>query len=261
MQIAIAESLLAAAYPVVSESLITVFERAAALGAEGVDISGGDLEVRFEDLAAAAVRTGVKIGGIHFGRQGALLSPDMDERERALERLRSNIACAVDLAAAGVVVVPHYGAYTMPDLTPWMSAGELHAEMLHMHLRTLSDFCHALGTRLFIQTASAVETRFVSRLAQAGAIVRRINHPDVLVGVDLGALADEGGSSEESLKALVGQVGYVALPVEALSRLDTDATLNALRASDYQGWITLTGAAGGDLPAAMESLRAALGTA
>lgn len=210
-----------------------MFERAAALGIDGIEVDGADLEARVPDIDAAAAQTGIRVAAVHFGWQGAILSPDVAERERALKLLRSNIACAVDLNALGVVWVPHYGANIMPDLSPWMSPGQMQAEMLHQHLRTLSDFSHALGVKLFIQNAPADETAFITDLDQAGAVVKRIKHPDVLIALNLGAGADNG-----TLPTLAPQIGYVSLPMEA------EATaLSALRATDYNGWITLSGAA------------------
>lgn len=233
MSIAIQEMLLG------ESTAYDLFDRAAAIGADGVEVIGDALEDRVPDISRESLRTGVRVAGIHFGRQGALLSPDPAEREAALARLRSNIACAVDLDASGVVVVPHYGDLLYPDLTPWMSPGELYAEMLHMHLRTLSDFAHALGSKVFIQTAS--ETRFITRLEQADAVVKRIKHPDVKIAVEIGCLSDEKTSIEgmiEALEKFGKNISYVSLPVD---RLHLYPAFKALNAAGYDGWITLTG--------------------
>ncbi|MBK8020180.1 MAG: sugar phosphate isomerase/epimerase [Chloroflexi bacterium] len=258
MCIAISEGTLAAAAPGAEADIATLFDRAAALGADGVELDGAGLENRIETVAEAMQRTGVAVAGIDFGRQGALLSPDVNEREAALERLRSNITCAVDLDAAGVVVVPHYGPVSMPDLAPWMAPGELHAEMLHMHLRTLSDFCRALGSRLFIQTAAAAETGFIWRLEQAGAVVKRIKHRDIQIGVDLGCLVDEGGDPAEKLRTLATHLGYVRLPAEAVNRLEMPAVVEVLKSAGNVAWISLRGENAESLHSAADRLRGAL---
>lgn len=236
MRIALQESLLG------ESTTYDLFERAAAVGVDGVELIGAGLEDRVPELAQESQRTGVRVAGIHFGKQGALLSDSTAEREAALVHLRSNIACAVDLDASGVVVVPHYGDLLYPDLTPWMSPGELHAEMLHMHLRTLSDFAHALGSKLYIQPASKRETRFISRLEQADAVVKRIKHPDVKIAVELGCLSDEKPDAArmgEALTAFAKNISYVSLPMD---RPLVGAVLDALNAAGYDGWLTLTGA-------------------
>lgn len=237
MQIAVEETLLG------NMPVAALFDHAVELGIEGVALRGADLEARVPEIAQELVRTGVRVAAVHFGRQGGLLSPDEAEREQALDRLRSNIACAVDLNAAGVVVVPHYGALQMPNLSPWLSSGELHAEMLHMHLRTLSDFAHALGTKVFIQTASRAETAFITRLEQAGAVVKRIKHLDVKIAVDLGCLTAELSDAAELLNQYGRHLAYASI---SMGSLEADKIIPALRETGYEGWLTLTGETASD---------------
>ncbi|MDZ4770984.1 MAG: TIM barrel protein [Chloroflexota bacterium] len=238
MRIALQDSLLGGGDPV------ALCERAAALGVDGLAIASVGLEGRLDALVNAARRTGVRIAGIHYGREGALLDADMPTRERALARLRAAIAAAVDLEAAGVVIVPHYGAYALPDLFPWKSSGELYAEMLHMHLRTLSDFCYALGTSLFIQTAPTHETAFISRLEQANAVVRRIKHPNVRIALDLDVLVDEmpdPAAIDRQVSRHGDQIGYVARAIASCDPLHDHFFSSALRQGGYDGWLVLTG--------------------
>lgn len=245
MRIAVQETLLGDSTPG------ALFDHAAALGVDGIELFGDRLEDRVPDIAHELVRTGIPIAAIHFGKQGALLAAEEAERERALDRLRSNIACAVDLNAAGVVVVPHYGALTLPDLSPWMTSGQLYAEMLHQHLRTLSDFAHALGTKLFIQPASKQDTAFITRLEQAGAVVKRIKHPDVKIAAELACLENEATDQESMISKYGEHVNYTSLPADRMAL----TMAAALREAGYDGWISL----GGMTPMTDEALRSGIG--
>jgi sugar phosphate isomerase/epimerase len=246
MQIAIHESL------VPSNSAELLFTAAAAAGADGVVIDAAGLDGRIEAIAAAARAHGVRVAALDYGRQGALLHPDVPTREHALDLLRANIGAAVDLQAAGVLVVPHYGAYHLPDLFPWKSSGELHAELLHMHLRTLSDFCYALGASLFIQTTPPDQTAFISRLEQAYAVVKRIKHPNVMMAVDCAALLAEANPAE-ALSQYGRGMAIVLLPATLIDH----APLDVLRQIAFDGWIVLTGSAGNLPDDAVARVRAA----
>lgn len=230
------------------------FDRAAELGLAGLELATADLDANLEATAQAARRTGVRVAGLHFGHAGALLATDRPTREAALVHLRAAIGAAVDLDAAGVLAVPHYGPYTLPDMFPWKSPGELYAEMLHMHLRTLSDFCHALGTTLYIQTAHPDETAFISRAEQANAVAARVKHPHVKIALDLPALLAEADDPAGLVTAHLRYLGYLRTPIGLIDR----APLSALRAAGFEGWLAISGQANSDaeVEAALSAARA-----
>src|SRR5215207_4752797 len=183
MPIAIQEALLN------GSSIPEKFRHARALGVQGIEFEGVGLTANVPEIVSAMVESGVMAAAVHHGAQGNLLDPDPAERERALALLRQSIVNAVDIGAAGVIFVPHYGAPVLPDLAPWMSSAELEAEMLHMHLRTLSDYSEALGVSLYIAPVNRRETHLLNRLEQAARVARRLNHPRVKIVADLYQMA------------------------------------------------------------------------
>ncbi len=246
MHIAIHESLLP------GHDADSRFAAAAHLGADGVTVFGDGLDARIESIITAARTHGLRVAAIDYARQGALLHPDVPTRERALDLLRANIGAAVDLDAAGVLVVPHYGAYHLPDLFPWKSSRELHAELLHMHLRTLSDFCYALGSSLFIQTAPSDQTAFISRVEQAEAVIKRIKHPNVRGAIDFAALLAESHPAE-ALRRHGRGAAVALLPLSLIDR----APLSVLSGIGFDGWVVLTGEAGSLSAEHLAAVRAA----
>lgn len=253
MRLAIQEDMLPGA------TLLDRFHLARDLGFEGVELWGRDLTPRAPEIAAALARTGLVVSAVNHGRQGDLLAPDRAEREAALAELRQSIVNAVDLGAAGVIVVPHFGAPSLPDLTPYKSTAQLEFELLHNHLRTLSDYVYALGTSLYLEPVNPYETQFLTTLADAVRVRRRIkDHPHVLIAADLFHMALAEADLYGALREHAADIGYVhladsnrRLPGQGLT--DFAAASAALRQGGYAGWAALAcGQPGHNQPAARQ---------
>lgn len=218
------------------------FERARALGFAGVEVWGRGLTDRVPEIAAAAQATGMAVSAVNHGRQGDLLHPDRAERERALAQLRESIVNAVDLNAAGVIFVPHFGEPTLPDLTPYKSVIQLEYELLHNHLRTLSDYVYALGTELYIEPLNRYQTHFLNTLADAARVRRKIkDHPHIRLVADLFHMALEESSIPQALTDHAADIAYLhladsnrRLPGQGL--LDFAPIAAALQQMNFQGW-------------------------
>ena len=118
---------------------------------------------------------------------------------------------AVDIGAAGVVFVPHFGAPVLPDLMPWMTAGELEVELLYTHLRTLSDYAEAMGVDLYVEPINRYETHLLNRLEQAAQIARRLDHPRVKIVADLFHMALEEADIPAAIRDHADCIGHVHL--------------------------------------------------
>lgn len=224
------------------KTMLEKFERARDLGLQGVEVWGRGLTPRVPAIAAAAQATGIAVSAVNHGRQGDLLHPDRAERERALALLRESIVNAVDLNAAGVIVVPHFGEPTLPDLTPYKSVVQLEYELLHNHLRTLSDYVYALGTELYIEPLNHYQTHFINTLADAARVRRKIkDHPHIKLLADLFHMAMEESSIPQALTDHAADIAYLhvadsnrRLPGRGL--LDFAAIGAALTAMHFTGW-------------------------
>lgn len=255
MPIAIQENMLSGG------STLEKFRQARALGFDGIEFEGAGLTAKVPEIVDAMVETGVMAAAVNHGAQGNLLAPDPAERERALARLRQSVVNAVDIGAAGVVFVPHYGKHVLPDLSPWMSAAELEAEMLHMHLRTLSDYAEALGVSLYIAPLSHSDTELFNRVEQVGRVTRRLNHQRVKIAADLYYMAREGEDIAAALEAEGSWIGHVRLAnrnqgLPEPGAPDFAAAAAALKATGYEGWAVY--ACAGDAAAYAEQLPASL---
>jgi sugar phosphate isomerase/epimerase len=254
-------------------SILEKFERAKALGVQGIEFWGRDLAPKVESIMEAVERTGLRAASVNHGRQGRFLDTDPIERERALEELRNSITCAADIGAEGVIFVPHFFGPLMPDLTPYMSPVELEAEMLHAHLRTLSDYADAMGVNLYVEPVNRYETHFLNRLEQAARVARRINHPRVKIVADLFHMALEEADLVAVIRENADVIGHVHL-ADSNRRLPGQGFTNfaqmadALKAINYAGWAAFECGNPGDnapvaeqylseLPACLDMLRRA----
>lgn len=255
MPIAIQETMLN------GSTMLEKFQHARALGVAGIEFEGAGLTAKVPEIVEAMLETGVLAATVNHGAQGNLLDPDPAERDRALARLRQSVVNAVDIGAAGVVFVPHYGAPVLPDLSPLMSSAELEAEMLHMHLRTLSDYAEALGVNLYIAPVNRAETHLFNRLEQTGRVARRLNHQRVKIAADFYHMALEETDIAAAIEAEGKWIGHVhladhdhGLPGEGAT--DFAAAAAALKAIGYSGWAAF--ACAGDPAAYAERLPASL---
>ncbi len=238
MRIAIQEDMLP------GRTLLEKFERAKALGFDGIEFWAKGLSDRIEEAMTALDRCGLVASGVNFGRQSSMLSADPAERERALEELRSAIMCAMDLGAEGVGFVPAFFGPALPDLSPLMSSEQLEAELLIAHLRTLEDYANAMNVTLFIEPINRYETHFLNRVEQAAALARRRNHPRIQVVADLFHMALEEEDIPAAIRAHADVIGYVhladsnrRLPGQGFTPFAQAAA--ALNEIGYSGWAAL----------------------
>jgi sugar phosphate isomerase/epimerase len=222
------------------------FEQAQAMGFAGVEVWAAGLTPRVLELLAASEATGIPIAAVNHGQQHDLLHADRDEREQALADLRQSVVDGVDLGAQAVILVPHFGPPTLPDLFPYKSATQLAHDLLHNHLRTISDYVYALGIDLYIEPVNHYESYFVNRLADAAQVRRRIkDHPHVKISADLYHLALEEADLQAALRQVAADLGYIHLVdnnrrLPGQGMLDCGALLGTLRDVGYDGWVTLS---------------------
>ncbi|MBI1279890.1 MAG: TIM barrel protein [Anaerolineaceae bacterium] len=268
MRLAIQEDMLA------GNTTLERFENARALGLEGVEVWGSGLTSRVPELIEAAQQTGVVVSAVNHGQQGRLLDPDRAERERALAAFRQSVVDGVDLGAVGVILVPHFAEPTLPDLTPYKSVVQLEYEMLHNHLRTLSDYVYAIGIDLYIEPINHYETHFLNTLADAIKVRRKIkDHPHVKLNADVFHMAMEEQNSLQALRDYANDIGYIHLSdsnrrLPGQGMIDFASIAAVLKETGFNGWLALECGHPGqnaeyahqfmaDLPASLDHLRKA----
>ncbi len=228
-------------------SVAEKFQQARALGFDGVEVWSRDLSARMEPLVEALIAAEMPIAAVYMQAEHAILAPDEAERERGLQAIRDTICCAADVGAAGVICMPGDGMTAIPDLSPYMTAYELATGLFYTHMRTLEDYSMAMGVKFYIQPVSRSATRLIRQLDQAADILHRLHdHPNVQIAADTAHMAVEEHSLIDALTAHAGLIGYLHA-VDSERRLPGQGALDfgalgaALKASNYDGWVTLGG--------------------
>lgn len=220
------------------------FEAARQLNLRGVEVWSRDAIHDPAAIATAARDHDIQVAAVHHGAHSGILDPHPIDREAALEQLRAALVAAVDVGAGGVVLVPHWRALNLPDLSPFMSPQQIAADLLYFHLRTLSDYAYAMGTKLFLQPVNHYETGFISRIEPMTQITRKLNHPDVTVAVDLYHATLEEPHLQQTLRDHADQITHIHLAdtnrgLPGHGMMDVAAVAEALRAMQYDGWVVL----------------------
>ena len=228
------------------------------LGFAGIEFAADGLDDRIDDIESALRRHGLSACGINMGRDQGWLSADRDKRDRAADRLRRALACALDLEAEYVAFVPQYGESDLPDLTPFASPMDLQKELLIWLLRGVSDLAEAMDCALALLPVNRSETTFLTRIEGAAFFRREVgDHPNIMIAADACHASLEEADWLASLKTQHEAIsaiylrddngsppGQGALPFAALGDM--------LSSVDYPGWLVLAGAAASGEPAQAE---------
>lgn len=240
MKLAIQEHLLP------GRSLSERYRYAKSLGFDGVELWAEGLEERLYDVADALNTAQIPVAALNIGRRDGYLSPVLAEREAAISFMRQTMATAVDLQAEHVIFVPHWGPLRTPDLTPLSNPYKLSHELMVWLLRTVGDLAYALGVTLHMQARQRYDTHFMTTLAQAGELCEIIkDYPYVRIAPRLFDMALEEQDPLTALQQQGARIGYMHLcdsngGLPGTGLLDFVQVAQALRAIDYDGWLTLS---------------------
>lgn len=258
---------------VLGQPLETVFETAARLGFDGVELDWSALEDahgegplgpgRRAGHKQRAERAGVEIPSIaaHFLNRGGLGSPDAGAQQAGLEAVRAGIALCADLGAR-VLLVPFFGAGELK--------GGDDVNQVAGHLKTLAPEAEARGVRLGIESTLPARAD--------AALVDAVGSPAVGSYWDMGNAMWLGYDDVEEIETLGSRIAavhakefagpprtspdsYHGLNAKPLGEggVPLAAVIDALRRTGYEqrhGYITLeTGAFGDPLGAAEKALK------
>ena len=228
------------------------------LGIAGIEFAADGLDDRIDDIDEALRRHGLSASGINMGRAEGWLAADMAKRDRAADRLRRALTCALDLEAAYVTFVPQYGDTDLPDLTPFASPMDLQKELLIWLLRGVSDLADAMDAALALLPVNRSETSFLTRIEGAAFFRREVgDHPKISIAVDTCHSNLEERDWLDSLKRHHQAISVIYLRddngrLPGQGGLPFDSLGEALFSVDYPGWVVLAGAAAGGGPATAE---------
>jgi len=139
-------------------------------GFDGIEIGGRGLSGRVAEIQAALANSRIKLSAICAGFDGALISDQESERQKAITSMKEILTAAGALGSTGLIFVPAFNGQTKLD----------HVEGRKILVDLLPDLAeHAVkaGTRLLMEPLNRGEAWFLRLLADAASICRDANHP------------------------------------------------------------------------------------
>ncbi|MBM3495420.1 MAG: sugar phosphate isomerase/epimerase [Armatimonadetes bacterium] len=226
-------------------------ERVAEIGYDGIEVAPFTLAPDVREIGQAerrrcvqvAERLGLTIVGLHW----LLVSPkglsvtDPDAELRA-ETSRYLVALADFCADLGAKVMV-FGSPAQRRIPEGCDAAQAEARYIEALLPAL-DRAHEAGIRICIEPLPQPEANFILTLAEAEAIVARLDHPAACTILDVKSASSE----EEPIPALVARHAQRIAHVHAndanrrgpgFGETDFRPILTALDAAGYDGFVSV----------------------
>lgn len=139
----------------------------------GLEIWGGGLSERVDEIQKALQNRKVKVSAICAGFKGWLISSDEKERTKCIESSKEILKAAGALGSYGMILVPGFNDQ-QPSL-PFVEARAILVEQL----KELGDFAVKNNTAIILEPLNREEAWFLRLVADAAAICRDVNSPGV----------------------------------------------------------------------------------
>jgi sugar phosphate isomerase/epimerase len=142
-------------------------------GVYGLEIWGGGLSERVDEIQKALQNRKVKVSAICAGFKGWLISSDENERKKCIESSKEILTAAGALGSYGMILVPGFNGQ-LPSL-PFVEARAILVDQL----KELGDFAVKNNTTIILEPLNREEAWFLRLVADAAAICRDVNNPGV----------------------------------------------------------------------------------
>ncbi len=222
------------------------------IGYEGIELAPFTLAPLITDLNAAARRqirdtirdSGLQLIGLHWllaKTEGFhLTSPEAPVRRRTADYLLALGEACRDLGG-GVLVL---GSPKQRNLLPGVNYHEAFAYALEL-FREIVPQIGAMDVTLCLEPLAVSETDFLTSISQANDLIEKVDHPALVLHMDVKAQsADPGGSVCELIARHAAAAGHfhaqdTNLLGPGMGEVDFEPILHALVASGYDRWVSV----------------------
>jgi sugar phosphate isomerase/epimerase len=223
----------------------------AELGYTGLELAPFTLAPRITEVSAAqrtllrrqADEHGISIIGLHWllarteGLQ--LTSDDPAVRQRTANYLMELARCCRDLGGDLLV----FGSPAQRRIPPGLTreqATEFAVDTIRQALPALAD----CDVRLCLEPLTPLETDFINTCAEAAVILDQFDHRNIALHLDVKAMASESIPTTELIRRYASQTAHFHAndPNKrgpGFGATDFVPIFQALRASNYQGWVSV----------------------
>ncbi len=199
---------------------------------------------RRREIRSTIENEGLRTIGLHWllaKTEGLYLtSPDSDTRKRTAAYFIALAEATLELGGSLMVL----GSPKQRDLLPGVTihqAMDYATEVLSLAMPAIG----ALGIDLCLEPLAPSETDFLNSIAEADALMRRINHHHLKIHLDVKAMSsDTGGSVTELIARYGAEAGHfhaqdTNLQGPGMGEVDFEPILRALVASGYDRWVSV----------------------
>jgi sugar phosphate isomerase/epimerase len=233
------------------DSLVAKFDFALRAGFAGIELraSGdGEFAARLPELRAAA-RAGVVMATVCPDTDHFIGDFDPERRRDAVAQLRTQLSVIAELGGDGVLTPASWGMFSLrlPPFVPPRSAADDRMVLLEA-LAVLAEHAAREGVWLAIEPLNRYEDYMVNRLEQAVSlgeeVERELGYDSVRVCGDLFHMNIEEDDLGKAITTTGSRLAHVHVDDSnrlqpGTGHLDFGAAFDALRATGYDGWLTL----------------------
>jgi sugar phosphate isomerase/epimerase len=224
---------------------------AAGVGYTGLEVAPFTLAPRITDVSAArrkelrvqAEDAGIPIMGLHWllaKTEGLhITSPDEGVRRRTADYLSELARCCRDLGGELMV----FGSPAQRRIP----AGATKAQAMDYAADTFRKAAPAIAdasVKLCLEPLAPPEADFINTCAEGVELLKRIDHPNFLLHLDVRAMSSESTPVVDLIRRHIAQTGHFHAndPNKrgpGFGNVDFVPIFKALRESKYQGWVSV----------------------
>jgi sugar phosphate isomerase/epimerase len=233
------------------DDLRTKFDAARRAGFDGIELRAqgdGRFAARLPELRAAA-RAGVVMATVCPEADHFIGDFDPARRRDAVAQLRSQLTVVAEIGGEGVLTPASWGMFSLrlPPFVPPRTVAEDRRVLLE-GLAELDEYAGRLGVWLALEPLHRYEDHMVNRLDQAAGLARTIEEEGGRGAVGVCADVFHMNIEEDDLAKAIVRTGRRLLHVHVsdsnrnqpgTGHTDFADVFEALRAIDYDGWVTL----------------------
>jgi D-psicose/D-tagatose/L-ribulose 3-epimerase len=236
----------------VTEEHFPLFGKLKAVGFDGIEIPVHE----GDEAHYATVRRALEDHGLECTTSTAMpgidhnaISPDMAERERALDYLKHVLDCGAELGAE-LLMGPFY--QPLGHFTGLPPTGDEKQRAAEVH-RAAAKYAAERGMRMSVEFLNRFECHFLNTLADAAEQVRLVGQPNFGATFDTFHANIEEKDPVKAVAENIDAITHVHVcsndrGTPGKGHIPFEAIFGALKAGGYDGWYTIE-AFGGAIPA------------
>ena len=156
------------------DNLNEKLDRMEKLGVNGLELGGGRLGNRVDDIKKALEGRNIKVSAICAGFRGYMLSEDENVRNECRDTMHEIIVAAGKLGSTGVIIVPAFNSQK-----PAMPHTQETRDFLCKWFDELGTFAHENGTTVILEPLNRREAFYLRQVGDAASICRDIDNPGI----------------------------------------------------------------------------------